>query len=219
MMIAGNAVPHSHMPLEDDHRAFIVRIMDLTGWTQTELAQRAGLDPSTLSRFLSGSRSGHALRASTIRKLEAISGLSFGPKHDQTADDSGAAGFAEPEAVPLSMAEANPLRQAIEALSRGKNNNIDPWTLRSRALEGAGYRPGDILLVALGETPIQGDVVCAQIYDWTKGRAETVFRLFQPPFLVAATTDTNLMRPFVVDDGAVSIKGIVIHTLRERTIA
>lgn len=206
------------MPLEDDHRAFIVRIMGLTGWTQTELAQRAGLDPSTLSRFLSGSRSGHALRGSTIRKLEAISGLSFGPKHDATAKDSGATGFAEPEAVPLSMTEANPLRQAIAALSRGKNN-VDPWTLKSRALEGAGYRPGDILLVALGETPIQGDLVCAQIYDWTKGRAETVFRLFQPPYLVAATTDTTLMRPFVVDDGAVSIKGVVLHTLRERTIA
>ncbi len=206
------------MPLEDDHRAFILRIMGLTGWTQTELAQRAGLDPSTLSRFLSGSRSGHALRGSTIRKLEAISGLSFGPKHDATAKDSGATGFAEPEAVPLSMTEANPLRQAIAALSRGKNN-VDPWTLKSRALEGAGYRPGDILLVALGETPIQGDLVCAQIYDWTKGRAETVFRLFQPPYLVAATTDTTLMRPFVVDDGAVSIKGVVLHTLRERTIA
>ena len=206
------------MALEEDHRAFIVRIMGLTGWTQTELAQRAGLDPSTLSRFLSGSRSGHALRGSTIRKLEAISGISFGPKQDRTTDDSGATGFAEPEAVPLSMAEVNPLRQAIAALSRGKNN-IDPWTLRSRALEGAGYKPGDILLVALGETPMQGDLVCAQIYDWTKGRAETVFRLFQPPYLVAATTDANLMRPFVVDDGAVSIKGVVLHTLRERTIA
>ncbi len=206
------------MPLKDEHRAFVVRIMGLTGWNQTELAARAGLDPSTLSRFLSGGRSGHALRGSTIHKLEAISGLSFGPKHAAATDDSGATGFAEPEAVPLSMAETNPLRQAIEALSRGRSN-VDPWTLKSRALEGAGYRPGDILLVALGETPMQGDLVCAQIYDWTKGRAETVFRLFQPPYLVAATTDTNLMRPFVVDDGAVSIKGVVLHTLRERTVA
>lgn len=205
------------MPLEDDHRSFIVRIMDLTGWNQTELAQRAGLDPSTLSRFLSSSRSGHALRGSTIRKLEAVSGLSFGSKHDDTADDSGVAGFAEPEAVPLSMAEATPLQQAIAALSQGKSN-VDPWTLKSRALEGAGFRPGDILLVALGETPMQGDIVCAQIYDWTKGRAETVFRLFQPPYLVAATADTNLMRPFVVDDGAVTVKGVVLHTLRQRKI-
>ena len=206
------------MPLEDDHRAFLVRILDLTGWTQTELAQRAGLDPSTLSRFLSGSRSGHALRGSTVRKLAAISGLSFGPKQGETTDDSGATGFAEPEAVPLSMADASPLRQAIEALARGKSN-VDPWTLKSRALEGAGFRPGDILIVALGETPMQGDIVCAQIYDWTKGRAETVFRLFQPPYLVAATTDTNLMRPFLVDDGAVTVKGVVLHTLRQRRIA
>ncbi|MGH6907913.1 MAG: hypothetical protein ACREDX_08660, partial [Aestuariivirga sp.] len=93
---------------------------------------------------------------------------------------------------------------------------IDAWTLNSRALEGAGYRPGDILLVALDETPAAGDVVCAQIYDWVKAKAETVFRIFQPPYLVAATSDPQLMRPHLVDDAAVAIKGVVLQSLRGR---
>ena len=202
------------MLLADEHRAFIARILKLTGWNQTELAQRSGLDPSTLSRFLSAGRSGHALRPSTIAKVETATGISFAPRQPTVEEP---AGFAEPEAIPLTLPDEGPLRRFIEALGPGRGN-VDPWTLQSRALEHAGYRPGDILLVALGETPVQGDIVCAQIYDWTKGRAETVFRLFQPPYLVATTSDSSLMRPYLVDDGTVTIKGVVLHMLRQRMI-
>jgi SOS-response transcriptional repressor LexA len=101
------------------------------------------------------------------------------------------------------------------ALAQG-HGNLDPWTLKSRALESAGYLPGDILLVALGETPVAGDIVCAQIYDWNAGKAQTVFRLFQPPYLIAATTEASLLRPHVVDDEKVVIKGVVMNSLRGR---
>jgi transcriptional regulator with XRE-family HTH domain len=199
------------MTQEDEQRAYLTRVMKRTGWNQTELAQRAGLDPSTLSRFLSGGREGHALRQATIRKIEAASGLAAsGEIHEAMPS-----GFAENEASPYEVTAHSPIHAVIAALSHGRLN-IDPWTLQSRALEGAGYRPGDILLVALGETPATGDVVCAQIYDWTKGRAETVFRIFQPPYLIAATGDPQFMRPHLVDDGAVTIKGVVLHSLRGR---
>ncbi len=199
------------MTQEDEQRAYLASVMERTGWNQTELAQRAGLDPSTLSRFLNGGREGHALRQGTIRKIELASGLAVsGGVAAPTAQ-----GFAESEASPFEVPAESPLRAIIAALGQGRMN-IDPWTLQSRALEGAGYRPGDILLVALDETPAAGDVVCAQIYDWTKGRAETVFRIFQPPYLIAATGDPQLMRPHLVDDGAVTIKGVVLHSLRGR---
>ena len=71
-------------------------------------------------------------------------------------------------------------------------------------------------MVALGETPLSGDVVCAQIYDWSNGRAETVFRIFEPPYLLAASADPQFLRPFVVDDDKVQVKGVVIHTIRVR---
>jgi len=195
----------------DDQRAYLASVMERTGWNQTELAQRAGLDPSTLSRFLNGGREGHALRQATIRKIAAASGLSASGEVMAPA----AQGFAENEASPLEVGERSPLNAIIAALGQGRLN-IDPWTLQSRALESAGYRPGDVLLVALDEIPALGDVVCAQIYDWTKGRAETVFRIFQPPYLIAATSDSRLMRPHLVDDGAVTIKGVVLHSMRGR---
>ncbi len=201
------------MSQDDDQRKYVARVMQRTGWNQTELALRAGLDPSTLSRFIAGGREGHALRQSTIRKIESASGLA---EHAVEAASPAPAGFAEAEAVPLQLPALDPLHAVIAALAQGRSN-IDPWSLTSRALEGAGYRPGDILLVALDENPATGDVVCAQIYDWTKGRAETVFRIFQPPYLVAATGDPQLMRPHLVDDAAVVIKGVVLQSLRGRS--
>ena len=200
------------MSQEDDQRAYLASVMERTGWNQTELAQRAGLDPSTLSRFLTGGREGHALRQATIRKIELASGLTASGK----AMAAPVQGFAESEASPLEVSAQSHFRAIIAALGQGRRN-IDAWTLQSRALEGAGYRPGDVLLVALDEIPASGDVVCAQIYDWSKGRAETVFRIFQPPYLVAATGDPQFLRPHLVDDSAVSIKGVVLHSLRGRT--
>ena len=207
------------MTEHDGQRTYLHTVMERTGWTQTELAQRAGLDPSTLSRFLGGGREGHALRPSTIRKIEAVSGLVCSEDGTNLTETQPAdQGFAEAEAQPVLVPAQSPLHGVIAALAQGRAN-IDPWTLHSRALEGAGYRPGDILLVALDATPAAGDVVCAQIYDWMKGRAETVFRIFQPPYLVAVTGDPQLMRPHLVDDGAVVIKGVVLHSLRGRGAA
>lgn len=196
---------------QSEQRNYLQNVMRRTGWTQSELALRAGLDPSTLSRFLTGDREGHALRGSTIRKIESVSGIGFGLAPPATPLE----GFAETEAEPILIEASSPLDAVVAALTRGRSN-VDPWTLKSRALEGAGYRPGDILLVALDETPLAGDVVCAQLYDWNSGRAETVFRIFQPPYLVAASPDPALMRPHVVDDAAVQVKGVVINTIRNR---
>jgi transcriptional regulator with XRE-family HTH domain len=199
--------------MSDDpgHRAFLLRVLATTGLTQTQLAHRAGLDPSTLSRFLTEGREGHTLRASTLRKIEQATGVPL----DETAGVPNH-GFAESEAAPLVVDTASPL-QRIVAILAASGANIDPWTLHSPALEGAGYRRGDILLVSLGETPASGDIVCAQIYDWAKGRAETVFRMFQPPYLVAATSDPAFLRPHLVEDGKVVIKGVVVHSIRSRS--
>jgi hypothetical protein len=58
--------------------------------------------------------------------------------------------------------------------------------------------------------------VCAQLYRWSEGRADTVFRLYEPPYLVAMTRDAELRKPALVDNDRVIIKGVVILTLRPR---
>lgn len=199
-------------------RTYVTQVLQRTGWTQSELASRAGLDPSTLSRFLSANQEGRGLRPRSIEKIAAVSGIAFKPGGGAPSGPSELpfAGFAESEASPLDMEDQSPVAQMVGILRR-QRHNIDPWTLRSKALEGAGYRPGDVVIVALGETALSGDVVCAQIYDWSTGRAETVFRIFEPPYLVSASPDPQFLRPLVVDDDKVHIKGVVIQTYRSRS--
>jgi transcriptional regulator with XRE-family HTH domain len=198
------------MKNDDEQRSYLQRVLARTGWTQTQLAQRAGLDPSTLSRFLTAEREGHALRSSTLAKIAGASGVPLAGDPPAPAP-----GFAEAEAMPLQPVEGHQLSRMISSLA-APGRAIDPWSLASRALENAGYRPGDVLLVALDEAPLPGDVVCAQVYDWSKGGAQTLFRLFQPPYLVAATNDPALMRPFASNDASVAIKGVVVASVRGR---
>lgn len=194
---------------------YIHRLLTQTGWSPTVLAKRAGLDPSTLSRFLSNQREDHALRPSSIARLGEVTGVPpQGP--GQRSAKPPIDGFAEPEASLVELPQGSDIEATVNVL-RTRYPNVDAWTLNSRALELAGYRQGDILIVGLSAQPIPGDVVCAQVYDWNNNRAETIFRIFQPPFLSAATTDPKLMKPYFTDDGSTAVKGVVLHTLRTRT--
>ena len=197
-----------------DQRQYIEDILTRTGWTQTELAKRAGLDPSTLSRFLVRPDSSHALRPSTLKRIAQVSGIPFDDKKPNDAATSH--GFAESEARLLSEPLSTAVARAIAALGGGEPGT-DSWVLHSRALELAGCRPNDILIVRLGETPLRGDIVCAQIYDWANHKAETVFRLFQPPYLVAASAEPALLAPIAIDGDKATIKGVVLHVLRTRS--
>jgi transcriptional regulator with XRE-family HTH domain len=195
-----------------DQRSYIRDVLTRTGLNQTELAKRAGLDPSTLSRFLS-SQAGPTLRPNTIRRIEQVTGLSFGA--EEARPPAQALGLAEPEAQPLAP-DAPDLVTLMLTHLRDGNSSVDAWTLKSRALELAGFRGDDILFVKLGATPLKGDTVCAQIYDWAAGRTETVFRIFDPPYLISATADPRLFAPYRLDDDRVAIKGVVLHSLRNK---
>lgn len=203
-------------PDRDQQLAYVRRIMDRLGLSQTEVAKQAGIDPSTLSRFLADD-SRH-LTQRTVRKLEHMSGLGFAvhaPFGSPAAPLQSA--FHETDATPwrARQDEDDELAAAVAILCAGHNAR-DPWRLRSRALEAAGFHPGDILIVDLGMAPRPGDVVCAQVYDFAKGGAETLFRVFQPPCLIAATGDAELLRPYVIDAANVTIRGVVFASLRER---
>jgi len=125
-------------------------------------------------------------------------------------------GFAE-DAVPYEAPQGDPLTSAVRAMIAGRRA-ADPWVIKTRALELAGYLPGDIVIVDLGEAPQPGDAVCAQAnIDLRRGTAETVMRLFEragaATVLVGASVDPAFRQPIAVDD-RVAIKGVIVGMLR-----
>lgn len=126
-------------------------------------------------------------------------------------------GFAESDVAPWTgNGGTGPrLKPIAEALGGGRPG-VDIWTVKSLSMAAGGYLPGDQLLVDThqSERCKAGDVVVAQRYDGQTGTAETVLRRFEPPVLVAASTDPADGRVLVVDGNNVVIRGKVVASWR-----
>lgn len=197
------------MGLREEQIEWLGRVLSQTGLTRHGLAVKAEIPPPTLSMFVSP-RAKHNLSSGNVRKIERATGLRFGAGESHLV-------ARENEAEPYrAESDADPFG-AIVAAAVGGANHLAPWRLASRALEAAGYLPGDALIVDLNAAAEPGDVVCAQRYNWRAMTAETVFRIFEPPAtLVSATLDPALRRPILVDDEHVKIKGVVVASVRPR---
>lgn len=181
-----------------------------TGKSLAALARDAGRSHNLLTRKLA---EGGLLSTSTIELLMESTAL---PGPDTYLLPS-AAGFSD-EAVaydPGAKDNDPVLARMIEQALKGRPSAA-PWHLRTRALEGAGYLAGDIVITDAAEMPNAGDAVCAQVYDVRSGNAETVFRLFEPPYLISASTESTLRKPLLIDNERVIVIGAITHSFRSR---
>lgn len=218
LRVVENVITETKDIVREAQLAWLRDVMARTGMTQTAIAKRIGRDASTLSKFLSpNARAGHTLSSDIIAAISRVTGIAA---VDQPAVPMAPRGFNEPDATPF-QPEAHRHSDVVSSVMSmaTQSNTVDAWTMQSRALETVGIMPGDILMVDLNATPRAGDTVCAQIYDWPQNQARIVFRLYESPFLVAATTDRALMRPELVDQEKVVIRGVVVATVRPRQAA
>jgi transcriptional regulator with XRE-family HTH domain len=187
-------------------------ILSSRGWSLSELASAAGIAPSTLTRWRNSTGNatgGETLSTATVAKIESAAGIR---SYEMPTPDGRS--FAESEAEPYEYRKGESPAGAMIAAIAGDRAGVDAWRLTSRSLDVRGYLPGDIVAVDLNEKPEAGDIVCAQVYDWTRGKAETVFRIYEAPVLVAASTDVRASRPYVIDEQHVVVKGVVIGLMR-----
>lgn len=194
------------------HMAWLDWIGSRTGKSDTALAKEAGQSENTLTRFRS--RDGAVLSGLTIRLICELTGLP-GPEVYLLPN---AAGFSEEASAykPAGAKGDDAITARLIAQAIKDRPNAAAWLLKSRAIEGAGYLPGDILIADSTALPQAGDIVCAQIYDLRQGTAETVFRLFEPPYLIAASNETSLRKPLLVDNDRIIVMGTVTETFRPR---
>lgn len=212
---AKSAKSEAMRALRDAQQRYLETVRARTGLSYSEIGRRSGVSPSTITRFMNAASYEGTMATLTISQIAEKVGVPATAAALGTAMD----GVAESEAEPyVAAVSSSPVEAALEALRRGRNA-ADPWVLRTRALEDAGYLPGDLVIVDLGASAVAGDAVCAQVYDWEKRRAETVFRIFEEPYLVGASRDPAFRKPLLVDGKAVVIKGVVTDLLRPRRAA
>lgn len=201
------------MDSRDQTREWLRAVLQHLQCTPTELARRAGVAATTLTRFLNDEEFAFDLSRRTIELVSRAAGV-----QPMQKPGSRIRGVASSEAQPYEKTPDLLLDGLVRKALDGRNG-ATPWVLRSRALENEGYMPGDVLIVSESEAPVPGDVVCAQVVDWRAGRDSTLFRVYEPPFILAASNDPKIRRPLPVDQENVRIIGVVISMLRTRRSA
>jgi len=194
-------------------RAWLKEAISQAGGSAAALAKRAGLADTTITRFLKH-EDAPMPSSRTLSKIAHAAGLKPIGFSSDTAAALDVPGVAEPEALQFDMEEAEPRQTRLVRAAIGDRQAADPWILKTVALKLAGYMPGDIVIVDLVQSARAGSAVCAQIYDWRQNSAETVFRIYEPPFLVAASDNPVMRRPRLVDNENVIIKGVITEVLR-----
>jgi len=195
-------------------RDWLLKVTREHGIKPTPLAKAAGVAATTITRKLNDPNDTAILTDLTIARICEF--LKIEPPNflGEETPSARPRGFAEPEASPYLLRDDDPMRGAIEA-AIGKTFSRVAWELRGRALEHEGYRAGDVLIVDLNELPQAGDIVCAQIYNWQNpSQTETVFRLYEKPYLVVAGHVEGSRRPLAVDGDNVMIKGVIVGMVR-----
>lgn len=217
-MFSSCVVPaHSFAPMSsarDTQIAWVRAVLAHLGISATELARRAKIAPSTLHRPLNDPEWSTLLSSRTLAAVAGAAGL------EPLEFPNRGRGMGEVEAESYSADQgadaADNFDRAVRELCQGRNGR-DPWVMKSYALELAGVLPGDVLVVDLNLQPQPGDIVCAQIFDWSGTRAETVFRVYDPPFLVSKSMRSGSEKPMTVDNSTVVIRGVVASILRKRS--
>lgn len=201
------------MSSRETQLAWVKAILAHMGVSATELARRAKIAPSTLQRPLNDPEWASMLSGRTMAAIAEVAGL------QPLEFPNRVRGLAETETAPYdftaSRDASDNFDRSVRELCQGRNGR-DPWTMKSYALELSGVLPGDVLIVDMNLAPQPDDIVCAQIYDWSGQKAETVFRLYDPPYLVTNSVRAGREKPLTVDNSSVVIKGVVSTILRNR---
>jgi lambda repressor-like predicted transcriptional regulator len=196
-------------------RQWIAGILRERGWHATDLARRAGVNQTTLTRFLNNPDHPYDLSERTRAAIARTIGLV--PSTPVAAQRPPATGFFEPDATEydVSATPGSEMAQMVRDYLKSRPH-LSPWVLMTGALASLGWQRGDLLMVDLNARAEDNDLVCAQIYDWPRNRAETVFRVYQTPFLMTGPENGQIQRPLMVDNQNIVIKGVVTCTIRPR---
>lgn len=175
---------------------WLEEVLTKTGLSINQLAEKAKIDPSTIYKFQSGDS--EQLRDRTLLRLAQVA----------QSPPPEVPGLSDGDAVQFDYSNMPDLS---EMPGEGR---YFPLKITSTAVEKAGIAPGDILIFDSKATPETGDIVCAQVIDYRLGTGDTLIRYYDKPYLLARTDDPQQLRPMIVDDDRVQIRGVLVKQIR-----
>lgn len=197
--------------LRSAQRSWLQGVIERANTTATQVARAGRLNPSTLTRFLTDDKRGTVLSTATIAAISDATGET--PPADILALDAPAPPPATRRDTEAELWRDGPGALPIRAMIAG-DPNLSAWTIGNDLLTLAGVRRGDVVVIDQRLAARDGDVVCAQIEEGYGAR--TIFRLWRPPLLIAASADPMAAKPEIVDGERVRIAGVMVGLLRLR---
>lgn len=201
--------------LRQRHRAWLQELIKATGKSASQIAAQAGVSDTTLTRLLNNPDYEGTLSQLTIDRIKET--YNVGGPEDLNGRRGGVLGFSEAERVSPEAGKPEVAR-LLKALAAGRNA-VEVWLLKTDALSAAGYLPGDLVVVDMNLPAQPQDAVCAIVHDLTRGAAETVWRIFTPPFLIGASLDRTAYRPLLVDNHQVRVSGVIVAMVRPHSLS
>lgn len=194
-----------------EQRGWLLHLSESTGLSLTEIARKAGMAQTTLTRFANNPNVAHVLSARTISQIEQALGVPFGQAPGARLEARGRpAGEAEP------YHGHNLVDPDIATVLAALPASWEPWLLHGDALTAAGYLPGDVLVVDPDGFPSSKDVCRVSVDQGPRVDRRTCFRIYETPFVVASSHDPHAEGPLLVDQAKVRITGVVRMLLRPR---
>ncbi len=186
-----------------------------TGLKASPFAEKAGVAPATLTKFLKTPDlvtppSDRIMK--TLAEAHDLSG--FGYEGDNNLN-----GFQEEGSHPLSPADVG--EEEYHRLTQLTNNPSSGnfHVIEGNGLENLHIKHGDIVFVDHNRTPKENDIVCLSLRDEENFTAKTIFRLYVPSgsvtACITATNDPSIQNKVIFVDGInVKIYGVVEKILR-----
>jgi hypothetical protein len=205
--------------VQTQQRKWLLEVLEKVKLKPSQLAIGAGVSDTTITRILNNEDYLGTLAPETIERIKGTYKVP-GPEEFANRSRSSVIGFSEASRFDAGR-EAADLAVIVDAILRGRSN-MHVWRLKTMALEGVGYLPGDLVFVEHLPDTISArpqDAVCAQVVDYQHGAAETVWRVYDPPFLVGAANDRTAYKPILVDGDRVKIAGVIRESYRPHSLS
>jgi hypothetical protein len=205
--------------IQQRQRNWLREVLDKVKLKPSPFAISAGVSDTTITRLLNDAKYMGTLAPETIERIKDTYKVP-GPEEYASSRRSTLIGMSEASRFDARK-ERGDLGAIVEAILRGRPH-VDAWRLKTQALESAGYLPGDVVFVEQLSADQQArpqDAVCAQVVDYQHGAAETVWRVYDPPFLVAAAHERTAYKPILVDNDRVKIAGVIRESFRPHSLS